>query len=637
MIHLLEKYHKDLNAIESPTNTSSALVETYLLREVDATETESPINTSSTLVETYLLREVDATETESPINTSSALVENDLLPEANTTETESPASMSSGTVVSDFDCIISDSEINDVDNDPTWVLTSEDQSDSNSMEVDNDDGDMSIVYGPILKRVTTTSAKESSGTLTCIMEKRETATSAKESLGTPIMKAGVEISKKESVENKEFVQPFQRNLSPEECSFDPQNEMLFIKCYKNNVNKENSKHGRTYDTVQACYYCSRLFTNLQTHLEKKHKKEEEIETILNLKIQKDEVQGKEKEQLSKEIQQLQDLIRHKGNNQHNERVQRAEQGEILLSRRKQTQDFQVDDYGPCPNCLEWVSLDLISKHFKTCPAEVKGLVKSKGAAIMESKNLKGKLVIGGSKKPRGDVFPSMTRDEITEIAQGDALICSLGDIWLMKNIDNKLRYKNSTSFRMRLVARLLQKMRNEAGKKSASMSDFFTVDNFETAVDCTIKLCEEDEHENLKNPSTAIKLGYDLQRLAILKENFGIKEKQPDIRTEGMEFLRFMKTEWSYKVSKLARRTLDERKFNKHTPLPNPMDIAKLASFLVTKIKQLNLEETGESVFRETAILTEARLLLHNRRRPGELESLRYVSRTIYMSLAIEV
>jgi hypothetical protein len=104
----------------------------------------------------------------------------------------------------------------------------------------------------------------------------------------------------------------------------------------------------------------------------------------------------------------------------------------------------------------------------------------------------------------------MTRDEITEIAQGDALICSLGDIWLMKNIDNKLRYKNSTSFRMRLVARLLQKMRNEAGKKSASMSDFLTVDNFETAVDCTIKLCEEDEHENLKNPSTAIKLGYDL-------------------------------------------------------------------------------------------------------------------------------
>lgn len=104
------------------------------------------------------------------------------MPEANTTETESPASMSSGTVVSDFDCIISDSEIDDVDNDPTWVLTSEVQSDPNRMEVDNDD--MSIVYGPILRRVTTTSATESSGTITCIMEKRITTTSAKQSSGT---------------------------------------------------------------------------------------------------------------------------------------------------------------------------------------------------------------------------------------------------------------------------------------------------------------------------------------------------------------------------------------------------------------------------------------------------------------------
>jgi hypothetical protein len=49
------------------------------LPEVDATETESPTNTSSALVENDLLPEVDATETESPTNTSTALVENDLL------------------------------------------------------------------------------------------------------------------------------------------------------------------------------------------------------------------------------------------------------------------------------------------------------------------------------------------------------------------------------------------------------------------------------------------------------------------------------------------------------------------------------------------------------------------------------
>jgi hypothetical protein len=47
---LKSKYHKDLNAIESLTSTSSALAKTDLLPEVDTTETESPINASSALV-----------------------------------------------------------------------------------------------------------------------------------------------------------------------------------------------------------------------------------------------------------------------------------------------------------------------------------------------------------------------------------------------------------------------------------------------------------------------------------------------------------------------------------------------------------------------------------------------------------
>jgi hypothetical protein len=60
---------------------------------------------------------------------------------------------------------------------------------------------------------------------------------------------------------------------------------------------------------------------------------------------------------------------------------------------------------------------------------------------------------------------------------------------------------------MRLVARLLQRMRNEAGKKSASMSDFLTVDNFDTADDCTIKLCEEMSMKILKIQVQQLHLG----------------------------------------------------------------------------------------------------------------------------------
>jgi hypothetical protein len=61
-------------------------------------------------------------------------------------------------------------------------------------------------------------------------------------------------------------------------------------------------HNHQLENLVSAFFLKEVFhlvqLSAQTHLEKKHKKEEEIETILNLKIQKDEVQGKEKEQLS---------------------------------------------------------------------------------------------------------------------------------------------------------------------------------------------------------------------------------------------------------------------------------------------------------------------------------------------------
>ncbi|XP_065943060.1 uncharacterized protein [Magallana gigas] len=82
--------------------------------------------------------------------------------------------------------------------------------------------------------------------------------------------------------------------------------------------------------------------------------------------------------------------------------------------------------------------------------------------------------------------------------------------------------------------------------------------------------------------------------------------------------------EWSVKVTKLARITLDVRLFNKRKELPDPSDIEKIAAYLVREIKNLYLtpNNSNEIVFREAVVLAEARLLLYNRRRPGELECL---------------
>lgn len=105
----------------------------------------------------------------------------------------------------------------------------------------------------------------------------------------------------------------------------------------------------------------------------------------------------------------------------------------------------------------------------------------------------------------------------------------------------------------------------------------------------------------------------------------GIKEGNDKAKTEAGEFLQLLKMEWSVKVTKLARVTLYVRHFNKKKELPDPSDIEKLAAYLVREIKKLDMtiSNSSEILFREAVVLAKTRLLLYNRRRPGELECLR--------------
>nr|XP_034315262.1 uncharacterized protein LOC117685101 isoform X2 [Crassostrea gigas] len=335
--------------------------------------------------------------------------------------------------------------------------------------------------------------------------------------------------------------PFKRNILPNKCILDETNTKIYSKKYEQN--SSNSKHGRLYDTVHSCMFCYKLVTNIQTHLQHKHRNEKEVKEIVDLKEQIDKVKENDeyRSNLKKRLKNLQTLIRNKGNNNHNLRVLAAEEGEILLTRRRKSNQFNVKDYGPCPNCQERIVLENVTKHMVACPIQEN--IDSKGAPIIQSKIMAGKISSSASTKLKTEVFPSMIRDKTTEIAQGDHLIIVLGNIWLMKNAGNKLRRKNFTSFRMRLAAKLLSLLREDSQIPTASMHYFIAPKQFDRVVSCAVKACEEDEDADLKNPSTAIKLGYDLSRLANAKLGIGIKEGNDKAKTEASEFLHLLRME----------------------------------------------------------------------------------------------
>lgn len=322
------------------------------------------------------------------------------------------------------------------------------------------------------------------------------------------------------------------------------------------------------------------------------------------------------------IRQKQNLLRNKGDHLHNMSVTKEKKGELLLSRRRK-EKFSVDAVGPCPNCFQWIVLDTsITKHQESCPAKNTSSTWHKGSTIIQAKVVSGKIKNTPSNLLVQEVFSIMRRDEITDVAINDALITTLGNVWLMKSIDNKMKRKHFASFHMRLAARLLTLLRVKCNT-NASMFDLIKPENFDQFADCTLEACRVEEE--LQHPSTAIKLGYDIMRIASAKLGYCIKNNDEKGRQEVTDFMSLMKMEFGTKVTKLAKVTLNERRFNKSKDLPLPKDVAKLSSYLLDEIKKIDLNQKDAISYRKTLILAQTRLLTYNRRRPGELEVMRFV------------
>ena len=214
----------------------------------------------------------------------------------------------------------------------------------------------------------------------------------------------------------------------------------------------------------------------------------------------------------------------------------------------------------------------------------------------------------------------MRKDEITRVAQGDQLICALGDVWLSKSMDNRLIRYRTSSFRMRLAARLLLETRNLLYIPDLDMFELIMPKNFDAIAKATLLLCKSNDCDELKHPSVALKVGYDMSRLAGLKLAQSFKIYDDIGKIDAQEFLQVMKLQWATNVSKLAHTVVNERHFKERRQLPNPKDTQTLAEKLTSSSNDIDLSDKGQ--YTAVAKLVLPRLMLYNRRRCGEIEAL---------------
>ena len=327
--------------------------------------------------------------------------------------------------------------------------------------------------------------------------------------------------------------------------------------------------------------------------------------------------------LKKEIKRLQDCLRFEGDHLHNLKVKEFKEGELLIQRKAcSKEEFNFLEYGPCSECLQWIKLESsVFNHQKNCPKrDVSSKSDSKNSLIWQARILTGEVETSGSEIFKKEVLVKMGKDAVSDCAKGDFMIRNLGEVWLAKSVDHKLRRARIASFQMRLASRLVLECRKRLKNDCLSMFDLLRIKNFDLVADATLHLCGKNEDVDLRSPSVATKVGFDLVRLAGLKGTYCLRQGDADERKEAKGFLTLMKVEWSTKVTRLVNSLIRQRHFENKRKLPHPKDIETVASNLSEKLEKYDYKDKSQFVLVAKTVLM--RLMVYNRRRSGEMEEL---------------
>ncbi|OWF47136.1 hypothetical protein KP79_PYT07144 [Mizuhopecten yessoensis] len=408
------------------------------------------------------------------------------------------------------------------------------------------------------------------------------------------------------------------------------------------MNQGQSRGVRIYDNRHACYFCEKVVLHIKEHL-KTHRNQDMVKDIL------------------KSDQPNFTSLRKFGDDRHNRKCVEKKQGEIILARRPKGK-FDVTDYGPCPNCREWVMLDHLKLHYRHCQSHEKNTVKMRRKdLVFQAQVLAGHLKDEPSSLMSKEVLPIMTRDVMSQTAQNDPLVMALGESWLRRNRGNVEKRKYYASSRMRLCARLLLALRDTKSNKdektyleegdddegdgdvkcealvpkaddSKGLWHYLKPNHFDDIVLAAIKCAipNADDEDDLLAPSNAIMLKYDLHRLInskwamIVKNGSADDEEAKNCKT----LLALMDLEWEERVTRFARLVLARRKYEYKNELPSPKDIEQITKYLRKELDHLELVADN---FRRLVALCQARILLYNKRRSGEVETIKlqcYASRS---------
>jgi len=365
--------------------------------------------------------------------------------------------------------------------------------------------------------------------------------------------------------------------------------------------------GIVHDKLHACYFCQKMVTNIWRHYEHVHPKEPHVEKILALP--KDDIHR------NKEITRL----RLSGDYYHNLNVLQTKSGNLVVVRRPKDVVVDYSDFLPCTGCRGFFLRKELWRHCRSCE-----FVES-GQEIKCQKD--GQLLItpvlysAASVSPAlSEVLGAMKRDEVSLVVKNDPLILSFG------NLLAHGQASSNTSERMRQLAKLVLQLRKATESSDGDLASFLKPENFDSVVKAVLVESKYEESTatataRLKTPSLALKIGHSVRKCCNLLVNKALREKDKVLEHDAMSFLRVFDSEWQYKVSRLALKTLKDDQRNKPDLIPITSDLVKLKTYLQQSARECSealnsIPNVGNYMNLVDVILS--RIILFNKRRGGE-------------------
>lgn len=379
---------------------------------------------------------------------------------------------------------------------------------------------------------------------------------------------------------------------------------------------------RIWDKKDRCPFltCAKDVTNFSRHLIRNHASEDTVKLLM-------------KEPLgSKSRKSMIDSLRKEGNF-----TLLQEENKIRPKQRDgkhQKVNTAPQEFNICPDCKGIFRKESLWRHSRRCTMRTtnRNSVASEGQNVLIFQASMSSF--GQKLRLRSEVLSKMRADSFAFYGKSDPVILQYAEDYLNKFPSYRVQIKNSVSNKIRTMGRLLKILRDSHG--IMTMLDILEPTNYQKVLEAVrVMVGYNGKTQKMDAASLSLQMGTQLKHVCMAARTLLIK-RDPilpvtdySVKLKAIkEFRSLVEERWKFDMGSISLKNLNENKNRKVKNLPTTSDIIRFRTHLYntanSAVKKLQNYPDDISSFKELseAVLTLA--ILHNRKRQGDVQYLRF-------------